>query len=76
MTLKVEGVDNEINTVKCINLSAASFLANNDLNITASCIHVNFAADDLFTIDASPCFWRFVFQKHTNGVIQTINTSS
>ncbi len=71
---KVDGLDLEINTVKCHSLSPDSFLANNDLNVTASCIHVNFAADKLFSVHASPQFWMFLFQPCGDRTIQTVNT--
>ena len=61
----------EINTVKCGLLSADNFLANNDLNITASCFHVNFASDQLFSLHALACFWEFVFQKEDSRIIKT-----
>ena len=75
--LKVEGVPVEVNTVECDNLSPSTFLANNDLNITASCFHVNFgtADDKLFSIHASPQFWTILFQKHADRVIKPMNST-
>ena len=70
---KVDGFSWEINTVECDNLSAHSFLKNNDLNITACCFHVDFATDGLFSIHASPCFWQFLFQNYAERKILTIN---
>ena len=53
---KVDNLPWEINTVQCENLNAENFLQNNDLNITASCFHVDFSCDNLFSIHALPCF--------------------
>ena len=36
MKYKVQGLSWELNTMKCDSLSAAGFLVNNDINITAS----------------------------------------
>ena len=62
----------EINTVKCDGLSAENFLANNDLNVTASCFHVDMSTEKLFTVHASPCFWEFVFQEAGVRMIKTV----
>lgn len=70
---KVDNLPWEINTVQCENLSAENFLQNNDLNITASCFHVDFSSDNLFSIHASPCFWEFVFKKMAEKVIKPVN---
>ena len=51
---------------------SAEFFANNDLNVTASCFHVNMATDKLFTVHASPCFWEFVFQESGARMIRTV----
>ena len=50
----------EINTVKCDGLSAENFLANNDLNVTASCFHVDMSTEKLkyracFTVFLGVC---------------------
>lgn len=71
---KVDGLALEINTVECSNLSPDTFLANNDLNVTASCFYVNFTADELFTIRASPQFWTLLFQSKDNRKIEPIDT--
>ena len=55
-------------------MSPATFLANNDINITASCIDVDITKDDLLAIDASDCFKAFVFQPAVDRKIQTVNT--
>ena len=76
--LEVEGIELEVNTVECDNLSPATLLANNDLNITGSCIGVDFDAladgGKLFTIHASPQFWTFLFQKRADRVIKPMDT--
>ena len=46
----VEGFTLEVNTVQCRNLSAKNFLKNNDINVTASCLHVDFSKDELFEL--------------------------
>ena len=64
---KVEGLELEINTVKCSNLSPDTFMANNDLNVTRACFNVNFAGSEdskLFTIHVSPQLWTFFFKNH------------
>ena len=62
----------EINTVKCEKLSPSNFLANNDLNITASCFHVNMVDGQLFSIHAPPCFWEFVFREDCKRLLKTM----
>ena len=71
---EVEGFPWEINTVECHRLSAENFLANNDLNVTAACLHVDFTTDSLFSFHASPSFWEFVFQKGVDRVIKTVHS--
>lgn len=66
----------EVNTVKCDNLSPQGFLENNDLNITACCLHVNVEKENVFSIHASPCFWQFLFQKSTERSIRTVNVAN
>ena len=46
----VDGVELEVNTVKCNDLSPETFLANNDVNITASCIHIDFESGSILDI--------------------------
>ena len=71
----IDGIPMEVNTVECCNLSASTFLANNDVNITASCIKVDFSSDELTTsTHVSPCFWSFPFQRHKGQKIQPANT--
>ena len=70
----VDGMEWEVNTVYCNHLSEETFLANNDTNITASCLRVNVYNDSLFTIHASPCFWAFLFQKQNERKIQPADT--
>ena len=67
---EVEGLCCEINTVTCDYLSHHSFLQNNDLNVTGVCLDINFSQDQLFTLRASPCFWKFAFDKNANRKIQ------
>ena len=66
-------MDIEVNTVECNNLSAASFLANNDLNITSAAFYVDFTTNELLSVHALPCFWAFLFQKGSERKIETVN---
>ena len=52
---QIDSIDFEVNTIKCSNLSPDTFLANNDINVTACCFNVDFlsASDDLVSI--MPC---------------------
>ena len=63
-----------LNTVKCSNLNANTLLSNNDLNITATCLDVEFTRDELSVLHASPSFWKFLFQKSSERKIETVNT--
>ena len=47
------------------------FLANNDVNITASCFHVSYSSDELFTMHAAPVFWEFLFGKENEHKVST-----
>jgi len=60
---KVDGLPWEINTVQCDGLNVDSLLENNGINVTASCIHVDFTSDDLFSFSALPAFWEFLFHS-------------
>lgn len=73
---EVDGLPKELNTVKCANLSPHTFLANNDLNIAASGIHVDFTKEKLFYLHISPCFWTFLFQKDPDRRIKKLSTLS
>jgi hypothetical protein len=44
--LKLDGVQQEINTVKCYNIISEGFLSNNNINATAACIEVCLSSDD------------------------------
>ena len=54
-------------------MSAASFLANNDLNITSAAFYVDFTTNELLSVHALPCFWAFLFQKGSERKIETVN---
>jgi hypothetical protein len=76
----VEGVDLEVNTIKCTGLSGPNFLSNNDINITGTCFHVNFQDGDEPQIDlhVSPYFWKFMFpnkQENEESIISPIQES-
>ena len=71
----VDGVELEVNTIKCNNLSPETFLANNGVNITASCIDIDFESGNMTaSIFASSCFWTFLFQDHFERKVQAVNT--
>ena len=71
----VEGVPFEVNTIKCHNSSPETFLVNNDMNLTASCILVDFATGETkASIFTSPFFWTFLFQDQLDRNIQPVNT--
>ena len=59
------------NNLYCNNLNTDNFLANNDINITASCFHVNFANDNLFSVHAAPAFWVFLLGKEASPKVIT-----
>eukprot|EP00986_Skeletonema_menzelii_P014343 scaffold9453_cov75-Skeletonema_menzelii.AAC.1 len=69
---KVDSITLEVNTIKCSNLSPQAMLANNDINVTACCFHVDFSKDELVSIHASPCFWEFLFQNKTKRTIRVV----
>ena len=60
--------------MKANHRSAANFLTNNDLNVTGSCMHVDFSRNDLFSVHASASFWEFVFQKNDSRMIKTVKS--
>ena len=71
----IKGVAAEVNTIECRNLSPVAFLENNDINITASCILVEFSSGEMkASIYASPFFWTFLFQDHAGRKILPVNT--
>ena len=55
----LSGLSFEMNTVLCRNLSAKNFMNNDDMNVMASFLHVDFIEEDLFTIHVAPQFWDF-----------------
>ena len=61
------GLTFEVNTILCSNLRAKHFVNNNDVNLSASCLCVDFSKKDLFTIHVVPQFWKFVFEKKENS---------
>ena len=69
----VEGLTLEVNTVRCRNLSAKNFLQNNDINVTASCLHVDFSKDELFELHVAPQFWKFLFDQNVNRKVSPIS---
>ena len=68
-----EGLTLEVNTVRCRNLSAKNFLQNNDINVTASCLHVDFSKDELFELHIAPQFWKFLFDQNVNRKVSPIS---
>ena len=43
----------EVNTAQCHNLITNNLFRNNDINVTAICVHVDFSNDDLFQLHVS-----------------------
>ena len=71
----IEGVAVEVNTIECRNLILDTFLANNGINIMASCILVDFLSVEMkASLYSSLCFWTFLFQDHADRKIQPVNT--
>jgi hypothetical protein len=67
---EVPGMGSELNTVRCHSLSALGFLANNDINVTASCCEGDFTKDDLFFIKASPLSGNFSLVRTSIGQLK------
>lgn len=70
----INSVTLEVNTIKCSNLSPETFLANNDINVTACCFDVDFsrADENLVAIHALPCFWQFIFEQNSNRQLRVV----
>ena len=65
----------ELNTVKCQSWSAAGFLSNNDINLTASCFDIDLTRGDKWLhIHASPRFWKFLFSTCSDRTIEVVDT--
>ena len=80
--LTVEGVDLEVNTIEGTNLSAQNFLANNDINATAACLHLkaSLGEDGVpgvpkvgFTLHVSPHLWELLFLPTNEKRIKVVN---
>jgi hypothetical protein len=71
---QIGSISLEVNTIKCSNLSPDTFLANNDINVTACCFDVDFSSadDNLVSIHALPCFWQFIFEKSANRKLRVV----
>lgn len=64
----------ELNTVKCQSWSAAGFLSNNDINLTASCFDIDLTRDKWLHVHASPRFWKFLFSTCSDRTIEVVDT--
>jgi len=76
----IDGLDVPINTVKCSNISAESFLSNNDLNATASCIHITALTYDSagdkrvkFALHVRPQLWHLLLCPNSEKRIEVVN---
>jgi hypothetical protein len=58
--IKVDGIDDEVNTVHCLNFSGKGFLDNNDINATAVCIEVSHSGSSTAVFKAHPSLWEFI----------------
>ena len=69
----------EVNTVRGFNLGGKNFVKNNDLNVTAACVHVKAvrtgdgSIDVEFTLHALPHFWELLFSSSANKRITVVN---
>jgi hypothetical protein len=66
-------VKQELNLVKCYSYSAAGFLDNNDINVTATCFEVDLP-NDIFRVHVSPYFWEFAFSKAADRTIRVVDS--
>ena len=64
----------ELNTVKCRSWSASGFLANNDINLTASCFDIDLSREKWLQIHASPRFWKFLFSSESDRTIKVVDS--
>ena len=76
----VNGLDVPINTVKCSNISAESFLTDDNLNATVSCLHVKSIAEDStggkqvkFTIHVRPWLRQLLLRSISKKRIEVVN---
>ena len=79
----VNGLDLPINAVKCSHLSAESFLSNNDLNATASCIHLKSPGGEdagekrvKFSLHVQPQLWQLLLSQKCTQQIEVVNPYS
>ena len=72
----------EVNTVRGFNLGGKNFVKNNDLNATATCVHVKaFPTDDgsinvEFTLHVFPHFWELLFSSSADKRIKVVSPLS
>ena len=71
---QVNDLFKELNTVKCRSLSAAGFLLNNDMNLTATCFDVDLIWEKWLQIHASPHFWKFLFISDSDRTIEVVDS--
>ena len=44
-------------------------------SFTGSCIDIDFVSEEMTaSISGSPCFWTFLFQRHSDRTVQAVNT--
>ena len=48
-------------------------LQNNDINVTASCLHVAFSKDELFELHIASQFRKFLFDQNLNRKVSPIS---
>ena len=53
--------------------TATGFIANNDINLTATCFEVDLP-NDTFRVHVSPYFWEFAFSTSANRTIQVVDS--
>jgi len=58
--IDVDGIEAEVNTVRCLKFCGSSFLENNDINATAVCIKASGGESSTFEFKVHSSFWEFL----------------
>lgn len=61
-----------MNTILCKNWSTRKCINNNNINITASCLHADFSRDDLYELHVVPYSWKLLFEQNDGWKIRPI----
>jgi hypothetical protein len=68
--VEVDGIDDEVNTIQCVNFSGEGFLNNNDINATAICIEISSGDSSSIVVKAYPSFWEFILSGNDDRVLK------